>query len=80
MYLTQLQIIKEHLFHIGPINTDEARQLYAIADVPKVVSDLSKFMDIEHKPINRKHPVTGKLRGIVQYTLLRKKPITDNKD
>jgi len=79
MSLTQLQIIKEHLLHIGPINTDEARQLYAIADAPKVVSDLSKIMNIEHKPINRKHPVTGKLRGIAQYTLLREKPITDNK-
>ena len=73
MSLTQKQIIKDHLFNIGSINTDEGRQLYSIVDVPKVISDLSKIMNIEHKMINRKNIATGKVRAIAQYIFLQKK-------
>lgn len=76
--LTQVDIIRNHLENIGPINTDEARLKYAILDVPKVISTLSRMMKIKHIPINNRSPVTGKIRGIMKYILERKeKPIDD---
>ncbi|MBA6364630.1 hypothetical protein H4J56_05900 [Colwellia sp. BRX8-4] len=76
--LTQVKIIQNHLENIGPINTDEARLMYAIVDVPRVVSTLSKMMNIRHIPINNRSPVTGKIRGIMKYVLEQKeKPISD---
>ena len=76
--LTQVAIIRNHLENIGPINTDEARLKYAIVDVPRVVSTLSRMMNIKRIPINNRSPVTGKIRGIMKYVLEPKeKPITD---
>jgi hypothetical protein len=76
--LTQVKIIRDHLENIGPINTDEARLMYAIVDVPTVVSKLSKMINIRHIPINNRSPVTGKIRGIMKYVLEQKEePITD---
>lgn len=76
--LTQVDIIRNHLENFGSINTDEARRQYAIVDVPRVVSTLSKMMDIKHIPINNRSPVTGKIRGIMKYVLEpKKKPRTD---
>lgn len=76
--LTQVNIIRDHLENIGPINTDEARLMYAIVDVPTVVSKLSKMMKIRHIPINNRSPVTGKIRGIMKYVLEPKEePIID---
>jgi len=75
---TQVVIIRNHLVNIGAINTDEARLKYAIVDVPRVISTLSKTMNIKHIPINNRSPVTGKIRGIMKYILEPKeKPITD---
>ena len=68
---TQVQLINNHLENIGSINTDEARKLYSIVDVPTVVSKLGKLKKIRHRPINRPNPVTGKIRGIVEYSLER---------
>ena len=70
-FSTQIQLIDNHLENIGAINTDEARQLYSIVDVPTVISKLGKRKKIRHKPINRPNPVTGKIRGIVEYSLER---------
>jgi len=69
--LTQKQLIDNHLNQIGSINTDEARELYSIVDVPALISKLGKVKNIRHKAINRPHPVTGKIRGIVEYSLER---------
>ena len=63
--------MNNHLEKIGAINTDEARMLYAIVDVPTVISKLGKVRTILHKSINRPNPVTGKIRGIVEYSLDR---------
>jgi hypothetical protein len=68
-FSTQIQLMANHLKNIGAINTDEARRLYTIVDVPKVISKLSKTMEILHNPINRPNPVTGKIRGIMEYRL-----------
>lgn len=68
-FQTQIQLMANHLKNIGAINTDEARKLYSIVDVPTVISKISKTMPIIHKPINRPNPVTGKIRGIVEYRL-----------
>jgi hypothetical protein len=77
--LTQVAIIRNHLENIGPINTDEARLIYAIVDVPRVISTLSRIMNIKHIPINNRSPVTGKIRGIMKYVLESKeKPIAEN--
>jgi len=73
-----VKIIQYHLENIGPINTDEARLTYAIVDVPRVISTLSKIMDIRHIPINNRSPITGKIRGIMRYELeLKEEPIND---
>ena len=71
-YLTQLQLIDNHLENIGAINGDEGRSLYSIVDMPTVISKLGKVKRIIHKPINRPNPVTGKIRGIVEYRLDKK--------
>lgn len=68
-YQTQIQLMDNHLEKIGAINGDEARKLYSIVDVPTVISKLGKVKRIRHKPINRPNPVTGKIRGIVEYSL-----------
>ena len=70
-YATQVQLINNHLENIGAINSDDARRLYSIVDVPTVISKLGKVKRIRHKPINRPNPVTGKIRGIVEYSLER---------
>ena len=71
MSKTQTQLIATHLKEQGPINTDEARIMYSIVDVPKVVSELGKVLKIIHRPINRANPATRKIRGIVEYRLDR---------
>ena len=70
-YPTQVQLMDNHLENIGAINGDDARKLYSIVDVPTVISKLGKAKRIKHKPINRPNPVTGKIRGIVEYSLER---------
>jgi len=62
-YATQVQLINNHLENIGAINSDDARRLYSIVDVPTVISKLGKVKRIRHKSINRPNPVTGKIRG-----------------
>lgn len=66
---TQVQIVCEHVKEHGSINTDEARELYRIADVPKCMETVGKLIPIRHIPINRPHPITGKIRGIMEYRL-----------
>ena len=66
--LTQVQLIDNHLDSIGPINTDEARILYVIVDVPAAISRSRSPKSVVHKTINRPHPVTGKIRSIVEYS------------
>jgi hypothetical protein len=68
-FITQGKLLDNHLKNIGAINTDEARKFYSIVDVPTVISQLSKKRAILHRPISRPHPVTGKIRGIVEYSL-----------
>lgn len=67
--LTQFQLMNNHLEKVGAINSDKARKLYSIVDVPKVVSELGKVKRIKHRPINRPNPVTGQIRPIVEYSL-----------
>ena len=66
--LTQVQLMDNHLDSIGSINTDEARILYAIVDVPAAISRSSRPKSVVHKTINRPHPVTGRIRSIVEYS------------
>ena len=40
-FLSQAQLLENHLKNIGAINTDEARKLYSIVDVPAIISKLS---------------------------------------
>ena len=62
-----------HLVNIGKINTDEARALYSIVDVPAVITIVGKTLSIIHTPISRAHPVTGKIRQIMEYELNSKR-------
>lgn len=68
-FSTQIQVMANHLKEIGAINTDEARELYSIADVPKVISELGKKLPILHIPINRPNRGSGKIREIMEYRL-----------
>jgi len=70
--LTQIDIIRKHLLDSGSINTDEARVKYGIVDVPKVLSKLSKQLNIKHISINNRSPSTGKIRPIMKYVLERR--------
>jgi hypothetical protein len=67
-FRTQIQLMDNHLDNIGSINTDEARILYSIVDVPATISRSSRPKSVVHKQINRPHPVTGRIRGIVEYS------------
>ena len=69
--ITQMQLIAHHLKNVGAINSDEARQKYSIVDVPTVISKLGKIHRIKHKAINRPNPATGKVRGIMKYSLIK---------
>jgi len=67
--VTQVQLVKNHVSNIGPINSDEGRKLYSIVDFPKVISLVGKTIHIKHIPINRPNPTTGKIRRIMKYSL-----------
>lgn len=68
-FSTKIQLIDNHLANIGAINTDDARELYAIADVPKVISELGKILPIQHIQINKPNRGSGKIREIMEYRL-----------
>jgi hypothetical protein len=77
-HLTQVQLVKNHILNIGPIDSDEGRERYSIVDFPKVISTVGKTIPIRHIPINRPNPTTGKIRQIMKYVLERKKkPINE---
>jgi len=67
--VTQVQLVKNHISNIGPINSDEGRSLYSIVDFPKVISLVGKTIPIKHIPINWPNPATGKIRQIMKYSL-----------
>jgi hypothetical protein len=71
--VTQVQLVKNHILNIGPINSDEGRLLYSIVDFPKVISIAGKTIPIKHTPINRPNPATGKIRQIMKYSLAENK-------
>ena len=66
---TQVQLVKNHILNIGPINSDEGRSLYSIVDFPRVISTVGKTIPIKRTPINRPNPVTRKIRAIMRYSL-----------
>jgi hypothetical protein len=67
--VTQVELVKNHILNIGPLNSDEGRLLYSIVDFPKVISVVGKTISIKHIPVNRPNPTTGKIRQIMKYSL-----------
>ena len=66
---TQNENVENHLRNIGPINSDEGRELYGIVDFPSVISKLKRKLKIKETFVYKARIAGGRKRTIRLYWL-----------